>query len=124
MKQGWTLRCTAVILGALATQFAYADADIGVVLDGSDFRFDQVEEHLLAEGQTGQTGQTPQALRTLGLMKLYGERLYGREVARDCAFAKNAVQKAAAMGDPEATFIVSKGMGGCQAKVGTAGHGS
>lgn len=118
MKQGWTLRCTAVIVGALAAQFAHADADIGVVLDGSDFRFDQVEARLRAEGQT------PQALRTLGLMKLYGERLYGREVVRDCAFAKNALQKAAAMGDPEATFIVAKGMEGCQAEVGTAGHGS
>lgn len=117
MKQGWKMGCIAVVMGCLATSIAHAFEQTDTEPGSDDFRFDWVELQL----RTAEP--TPQSLRSLGLMKLYGERLYGLEVAQDCTLAQNALTKAAAMGDSQAALILTKGLGTCQAKGDVTGNG-
>lgn len=118
MKHAVLLGRVAVIAACTLGHFAHAGPGSGSDWDGGDYRYSPLEAQLRV------SEESPQALRTLGLMKLYGERLYGSEVARDCTLALRSLQRAADLGDPVATFMLSKDTGACRGKNVAAATGS
>lgn len=67
-----------------------------------DYRYSEALMHFQAAAEQGERG----ARRNLGLMLLYGDQLYGKEVPRNQAQAKRWLQAAASDGCEVSAFML------------------
>jgi len=89
--------CVAILLAGLAplTFAAAADADYEAGLQAvQEFRYDQALAHFDEAAAHGNRD----ALRSAGLMRLYGQDLYGEEVQKDWIKAVHLLSAAALKG--------------------------
>lgn len=96
-------------LGAAATLLLCTPAAIAANLSyergieaASNYRYSEALMHFMAAAEQGDRS----AQRNLGLMFLYGDRLYGHEVQRNLAQAKRWFQAAAANGCEVSQFML------------------
>lgn len=93
------------ILLIFSSTIALADADTSYALGleaAADHRYREALTHFRQAAEQGHGD----AQRTVGLMLLYGERLYGEEIRRDRAQARRWLELAADDGCEVASFML------------------
>jgi len=99
-----TLGTSAVLLFANASASAASPSYEQGLEAAREYRYSLALTHFTVAAEQGD----PDAQRTLGLMLLHGERLYGREVQRDEQRAKRWLRAAAAQGCAVSFHVLEK----------------
>ena len=89
--------CAAILLGSLASLAGAAGGDAEYeagLREAQELRYAQALDHFNQAAAQGHRD----ALRTAGLMLLYGQDLYGEEVQKDWITAMHLLAEAAAQG--------------------------
>ena len=95
--------CTAAALLFSATAAMAVNPSYELGLEASSsYRYSETLKHFTRAAEQGDRD----AQRSLGLMLLYGERLYGRDVPRNHEQAKRWLQAAAGQGCAVSSFML------------------
>lgn len=99
----FTLGTAAALLFATATAIAASPSYEHGLEATRNHRYSEALMHFTIAAEQGDRD----AQRNLGLMLLYGERLYGRDVSRNREQAKRWLQAAAAQGCEVSSFMLT-----------------